>query len=348
MVNSQFCRTIECVPNFSEGRDISVINRIVDEIIAVDGVRVLNVDVGKDANRTVVTFLGEPEAVCEAAFRAVKKAAELIDMSKHKGEHPRFGATDVLPLVPISGITMEEVVVYAHKLGQRIGTELGIPVYFYEFAALEEKRRNLATCRANEYEGLPQKIANPEWKPDCGSATFNEIICKSGAIALGARNFLIAYNINLDTKSVKLANSIAFDIREKGRVKREGNQIVKDENGKPIYTPGLLKGVKGMGWYIEEYGIAQVSFNITDIVTAPIHIVFELAREQAAKLGISVTGSELIGAVPINVLLDAGRYFLQKQNRSTEIADEEILKTAIESLGLEDLAPFNAETKIIK
>jgi len=339
---------IECVPNFSEGRDKSVINRIVDAIKTVNGVQVVDIYVGKATNRSVVTFLGEPETVCEAAFRAVRKASELIDMSRHKGEHPRFGATDVLPLVPVSDITMEETVVYAHKLGQRIGTELNIPIYFYEFAATEEKRRNLANCRAGEYENLPQKLINPDWKPDCGPAAFTETVIRSGATALGARNFLIAYNINLNTTSAKVANSIAFDIREKGRIKRENNQIVCDKNGNPVYTSGLLKGVKGMGWYIEEYGIAQLSFNITDIAAAPIHRVFELSSERATMRGISVTGSELVGLVPLNVLLDAGKYFLQKQNSSTEITDEEILKIAVKSLGLDELTTFNPKEKIIE
>ncbi|MDR0811505.1 MAG: glutamate formimidoyltransferase [Paludibacter sp.] len=345
-------RIIECVPNFSEGRDMTVINRIVDEIKTVDGVQVIDIDAGRATNRTVVTFVGEPEAVVEAAFRAVKKAAELIDMSKHKGEHPRFGATDVLPLVPVRGISMYETVTLAHALGKRIGTELGIPIYFYEFAATEERRRNLAACRAGEYEGLPQKIVNPEWKPDCGAAEFNETVRRSGAIALGARNFLIAYNVNLNTTSTRWANSIAFDIREKGRVRREGNSLtgktVKDENGEPIYTPGLLKGVKGIGWYIEEYGIAQLSYNITDISKTSMHEVFELSCERAATRGIRVTGSELVGVAPLQALLDAGKYFLRKQHRSTGIADEEILKIAVKSLGLDEFAPFDPKKKIIE
>ncbi|MDR0541261.1 MAG: glutamate formimidoyltransferase [Dysgonamonadaceae bacterium] len=343
---------IECVPNFSEGRDRTIINRIVDEIKSVDGVQVIDIDPGKATNRTVVTFVGDPESVCEAAFRAVKKAAELIDMSRHKGEHPRFGATDVLPLIPVNGITMEETVEYARKLGQRIGNELGIPVYCYEFAASEEKRRNLANCRAGEYEGLPQKLVNPGWKPDFGPAEFTETVRRSGATALGARNFLIAYNVNLNTTSTRWANSIAFDIREKGRVKREGNpltgKMVRDENGELVYTPGLLKGVKGIGWYIEEYGIAQLSFNITDIAEAPMHRVFELACERAAVRGIRVTGSELVGVAPLHALLDAGKYFLRKQRRSTGISDEEILKIAVKSLGLDELAPFDPKKKIIE
>ena len=345
-------RIIECVPNFSEGNNMEIINRIVDEINSLEGVKVIDVDPGKATNRTVVTFVGSPDEVCEAAFRAVRKASELIDMSKHKGEHPRFGATDVLPLIPVKGITMEETVEYARKLGMRIGEELGIPIYFYEFAATEEKRRNLANCRAGEYEGLPQKIADPAWKPDFGASAFNEVVRKSGAIALSARNFLIAYNVNLNTTSTRWANSIAYDIREKGRVKREGNpltgKIIKDEQGNKVYTPGLLKGVKGIGWYIEEYGIAQLSFNITDISVASMHQVFELACERAALRGIRVTGSELIGVIPLKAMLEAGKYFLLKQKRSTGISDDEILKIAVKSLGLDELAPFDPKKKIIE
>lgn len=343
---------IECVPNFSEGRDLGIINKILEVIKSVDGVKLIDVDPGKATNRTVVTFVGEPETVCEAAFRAVKMASEVIDMSKHHGEHPRFGTTDVLPLIPIKGITMEETAEYAHKLGKRIGEELGIPIYFYEFAATEEKRRNLANCRAGEYEGLPQKITNSEWKPDFGPAKMTPQVVKSGAIALSARNFLIAYNVNLNTTSTRWANSIAFDIREKGRVKREGNsltgKIVKDENGNSVYIPGLLKGVKGIGWFIEEYGITQLSFNITDTNAASMHQVFELACERAALRGIRVTGSELVGVVPLQAMLDAGKYFLRKQHRSTGISDEEILKIAVKSLGLDELTPFDPKKKIIE
>ena len=345
-------RIIECVPNFSEGNNMDVINLIVNEIKSVNGVKVIDVDPGKATNRTVVTFVGTPEEVCEAAFRAVKKASELIDMSKHKGEHPRFGATDVLPLIPVKGITMEETIEYAHKLGKRIGDELGIPIYFYEFAATEEKRRNLANCRAGEYEGLPQKLQYPNWKPDFGPTEFNEVVRKTGAIALGARNFLIAYNVNLNTTSTRWANSIAYDIREKGRVKREGNtltgKIIKDELGNKVYSPGLLKGVKGIGWYIEEYGIAQLSFNITDITVVSMHQLFELACERAALRGIRVTGSELVGVIPLKAMLEAGKYFLRKQKRSTGISDNEILKIAVKSLGLDELAPFDPKKKIIE
>jgi len=345
-------RIIECVPNFSEGNNMEIINRIVDDINSVEGVKVIDIDPGKATNRTVVTFVGSPDEVCEAAFRAVKKASELIDMSKHKGEHPRFGATDVLPLIPVKGITMEETVELARKLGMRIGEELGIPIYFYEFAATEEKRRNLANCRAGEYEGLPQKLADPPWKPDFGASAFNEVVRKTGAIALSARNFLIAYNVNLNTTSTRWANSIVYDIREKGRVKREGNtltgKIIKDENGNKVYNPGLLKGVKGIGWYIEEYGIAQLSFNITDISIVSMHQVFELACERAALRGIRVTGSELVGVIPLMAMLDAGKYFLRKQKRSTGISDDEILKIAVKSLGLDELAPFDPKKKIIE
>ena len=345
-------RIIECVPNFSEGNNPDIINSIARAIKSVGGVKLIDIDPGKATNRTVMTFVGSPDEVCEAAFRAVKMASELIDMSRHKGEHPRFGATDVLPLIPVKGITMEETMEYARKLGKRIGEELGIPIYFYEFAATEEKRRNLANCRAGEYEGLPQKLTDPAWIPDAGPAEFNETVRKSGAIALSARNFLIAYNVNLNTTSTRWANSIAYDIREKGRVKREGStltgKIARDEQGNKIFTPGLLKGVKGIGWYIEEYGIAQLSFNITDISVVSMHQVFELACERAALRGVRVTGSELVGVIPLKPMLDAGKYFLRKQKRSTGISDEEILKIAVKSLGLDELAPFDPKKKIIE
>ena len=343
---------IECVPNFSEGNDMIIINMITDQIKSLGGVKLIGVDPGKATNRTVVTFVGTPVEACEAAFRAVKKAAELIDMRKHKGEHPRFGATDVLPLVPVSNITMEETVIYARKLARRIGEELGIPVYCYEFAADREKRRNLASCRSGEYEGLQKKITSPDWKPDFGPAEFNESVARSGATAVGARNFLIAYNVNLNTTSARRANAIAFDIREKGRIKREGGsltgKIVKDDKGNPVYEPGMLKCVKGIGWYIEEYGIAQLSFNLTDITVTPMHQVFEAACKKAEEKGLRVTGSELVGAIPLQAMLDAGKYFLKKQKRSTGISDREILKIAVRSLGLEDLGPFEPEKKIIE
>lgn len=343
---------IECVPNFSEGNDTQILKQIADVIKSVNGVKLLDIDSGKAANRTVFTFIGGPEPVCEAAFQAAKKAAELIDMSRHHGEHPRFGATDVLPLIPIKNITMDEVVVYARKLGKRIGDELGIPGYFYEFASTEEKRRNLAACRAGEYEGLPKKLTNPDWKPDFGPAEFTETARKSGATALGARNFLIAYNVNLNTTSADLANDIVFDIREKGRIKREGHPMtgdaVKDAEGKAAYTPGLLKAVKGIGWYIEEYGIAQLSFNLTDTTVTPLHRLFETACERAAVRGVRVTGSELVGMIPLQIMLDTGRHFLRKQGQSTDIPEKDIIKIAVKSLGLDDLAPFDPKKKIIE
>ncbi|MGF7140818.1 glutamate formimidoyltransferase [Roseimarinus sediminis] len=343
---------IECVPNFSEGNNMQIIRQITDEIEALEGVRLIDVDPGKATNRTVVTFVGTPDEVCEAAFRAVKKAAQLIDMSKHKGEHPRFGACDVCPLVPVSGISMEETVEYARRLAQRIGEELNIPVYCYEFAALEEKRRNLASCRSGEYEGLPKKLSNPEWKPDFGPASFTTQVARSGATAVSARNFLVAYNVNLNTTSTRRANAIAFDIREKGRVKREGGslsgKIICDEKGNPVFEPGLLKKVKGIGWYIEEFGIAQLSFNLTDISVTSVHEVFEAACKQAEARGLRVTGSELVGVIPLSAMLDAGKYFLRKQQRSTGVSDEEIIKIAVKSLGLDELKPFDPKKKIIE
>jgi glutamate formiminotransferase/formiminotetrahydrofolate cyclodeaminase len=345
-------KLIECVPNFSEGRDMQLIGSITEEIEKVEGVRLIGVDPGKATNRTVVTFVGSPEEVCEAAFRAVKKAAELIDMSKHRGEHPRFGATDVCPLVPVAGITMEEVVVYARRLAQRISEELLIPVYCYEFAAFEEKRHNLASCRQGEYEGLPRRIASTDWKPDFGPAQWNAQIARTGATAVGARNFLIAYNVNLNTTSIRRANAIAFDVREKGRVKREGDpftgKIIRDENGDPVCEPGLLKTVKAIGWFIEEYGIAQISMNLTDLSVTPLHKAFDTVCEQAAARGLRVTGSELVGVVPLSAMIDAGKYFLGKQKRSTGIPEKEIIKIAVRSLGLDDLAPFDPEKKIIE
>jgi len=340
---------IECVPNFSEGRDKKIIRQITDAIQSVDGIKLLNVDPGKDTNRTVVTFVGEPEQVIEAAFRGVKMAAQLIDMSKHKGEHPRFGATDVCPLIPIANITMEETIGYARKLAQRIGEELGISVYCYEFAASNESRQSLATCRAGEYEGLKEKLANPEWKPDFGPDVMNE---KSGATAVGARNFLIAYNVNLNTTSVRRANSIAFDVREAGRVIREGDlvtgKIVNVENGEPLRIPGTLKKVRAIGWFIKEYGIAQISMNLTDITVTSMHQAFDEVVERARERGIRVTGSELIGVIPLQAMLDAGKYFLRKQQRSVGIPDEEIIKIAVKSLGLDELAPFDPKKRIIE
>ena len=343
---------IECVPNFSEGNDLTIIKKITSQIETVDGVKLIDVDPGKATNRTVVTFVGSPDKVCEAAFLAVKKAQELIDMRKHKGEHPRFGATDVLPLVPVSNISMEETVKYARKLAERIGNELSIPTYCYEFAAHEEKRKNLANCRSGEYEGLPERLTSADWGPDYGPKEFTGSVARSGATAVSARNFLIAYNINLNTTSTRRANAIAFDLREKGRVKREGDsltgKIIKDEKGKPVYEPGLLKCVKGIGWYIEEYGISQLSFNLTDITVTSVHEVFEAACKRAETRGIRVTGSELVGVIPLQAMLDAGKYFLKKQKRSTGISDDEIIKIAVKSLGLDDLAPFDPKKKIIE
>ncbi|GET31190.1 hypothetical protein PbJCM13498_00530 [Prolixibacter bellariivorans] len=342
-------RIIECVPNFSEGRDLSVIKKITDTIELVKGVKLLDVDPGHATNRTVVTFVGEPELVIEAAFQAIKKAAGLIDMSKHSGEHPRFGATDVCPLVPVSGISMEETVEYARQLGKRVGDELGIPVYAYEFAAFTEKRKSLAFCRSGEYEALPDKLKHPEWKPDFGPAEF---VPRTGAIAIGARNFLVAYNINLNTTSTRRANAIAFDVREAGRVKREGNpvtgKIAKDANGEPVRIPGTLKKVRAIGWYIEEYGVAQISMNLTDLTVTPVHVAFDEVCRSAESRGIRVTGSELVGIMPLKYILDAGRYFLRKQNRSTGIPEREIIKIAVKSLGLDELQPFDPDKKIIE
>ncbi|MCI5055639.1 MAG: glutamate formimidoyltransferase [Flavobacteriales bacterium] len=342
---------IECVPNISEGRDPEKIREIYSVVEKVEGVKLLDVDPGFATNRTVITFAGAPENVIEAAFQLVKRASELIDMSKHSGEHPRFGATDVCPLVPISGISMEETVQYAHKLGKRIGDELGIPGYFYENAANEEKRRNLANCRSGEYEGLAGKLTDPNWKPDFGPAEFVKAK-HTGAIAVSARDFLVAYNINLNTTSTRRANAIAFDIREGGRVKREGNPItgkkVLDENGEPVRIPGSLKAVKGIGWYIEEYGIAQISLNLTNVSITPVHVAFDEACKKATERGIRVTGSELVGLIPLKSMIDAADYFLKKQNRSLGISEEEKIKIAVKSLGLDDLKPFNPQEKIIE
>ena len=340
---------IECVPNFSEGRDMTIIKQITDEIVSVDGVKLLDVDPGKATNRTVVTFVGPPKAVVQAAFLAIKKAGEVIDMSKHKGEHPRMGATDVCPLIPIANITMEEVAEYAHQLGKMAGEVLDIPFYMYESAATRPERKNLATVRAGEYEGLVQKLQNSEWQPDYGPAKFNP---KTGATAIGARDFLIAYNVNLNTTSVRRANSIAFDVREKGRVKREGNpvsgKILRDENGEPLRVPGSCKSVKAIGWFIEEYGIAQISMNLTNINDTPLHKAFEACFESANRRGMRVTGSELVGLVPLKVMLEAGRYFLKKQNRSLGVSETELIKIAVKSLGLDELGSFDPQQKIIE
>ncbi|MBK7394616.1 MAG: glutamate formimidoyltransferase [Chloracidobacterium sp.] len=345
-------KLIECVPNFSEGRDMAVMKQITDEIDRVEGVKLLDVDPGYSTNRTVVTFVGTPDEVVEAAFQAVKKAQELIDMRRHKGDHPRFGATDVCPLIPISGVTMEETAEYARALGKRIGEELGIPVYAYENAATEEKRRNLANCREGEYEGLKDKMSSADWKPDFGPSDFNESVARSGAVAVGARDFLIAVNFNLNTTSTRRANAIAFDVREKGRTKREGNpitgKIVTDEAGEPVMLPGTLKGTKAIGWYIAEYGIAQVSMNITNLAETPLHIAFEEVREKARNRGLRVTGLEIVGLVPKKAIIDAGKYYLAKQGRSLGITEAETIKIAIKSMGLDDLKPFVAAEKIIE
>lgn len=340
---------IECVPNFSEGRDMSVIKAITDEIEKVEGVKLLDVDPGKATNRTVVTFVGTPDKVVDAAYLAIKKAAELIDMSKHSGEHPRMGATDVCPMIPISNITMEETVVYAEKLAARVGSDLNIPVYLYESAAKKPERKNLATIRSGEYEGIAKKIVTPEWAPDYGHATFN---ANAGNTAIGARDFLVAYNVNLNTTSVRRANAVAFDVRENGRVKREGNpvtgNILRDDNGDPLRVPGKLKSVKAIGWFIEEYGIAQISMNLTDINITQLHTAFEAVRDSANARGMRVTGSELVGLVPKKVLIDAGKFFLSKQERSLGISDMEIMKIAVKSLGLDELGDFDPKKKVIE
>ena len=343
---------VECVPNISEGRDVEKIRIISSVVEEIDGVKLLNIDPGKATNRTVITFVGEPQQVIDAAFLLIKKAQELIDMRKHSGEHPRMGATDVCPLVPITNISMEECVKWAHKLGKRVGKELGIPIYHYEAAANEEKRKNLANCRQGEYEGLSKKLVDSKWKPDFGPAEFNTSVERSGATAISARDFLVAYNINLNTTSTRRANAVAFDIREAGRIKREGGgilgEIIKDKNGKPLKTPGLFKAVKGIGWFIEEYGVAQISYNLTNINISPLHEVFEKTCERAIARGMRVTGSELVGLVPKKVLIDAGKYFLKRQARSTGIHESEIMKIAIKTLGLDELSPFKPEERVIE
>lgn len=345
-------RIIECVPNFSEGRDKQVIRQITAAIEAVGGVKLLDVDPGEATNRTVVTFVGEPEAVVEAAFEGVKKAAELIDMRKHKGAHPRMGATDVLPLIPIAGITLEECAALSRQLAERIAKELNIPTYCYEAAAFTPERRNLAVCRKGEYEALPEKLAHKESAPDFGARPFDEGVARTGATVVGARDFLIAVNYNLNTTSTRRANAIAFDVREKGRPMREGGSPVgkplKDADGNPLMQPGTLKATKAIGWFIEEYGIAQVSMNITDIATTPLHVAFDEVCRKADARGVRVTGTEIVGLVPKRALLEAGRYFLKKQERSTGIAEREIIRIAIKSMGLDDLKPFNADEKVIE
>ena len=344
-------RIIECVPNYSEGRDKGIIDQIVAAIAAVEGVKVLDVDPGEATNRTVVTFVGEPEPVLEAAFKGAEKAKELIDMRFHHGAHPRSGATDVLPLIPVSGITLEECAVLARGLAERLYRELGIPCYCYEAAAFTPERRNLAVCRAGEYEALPEKMADPARKPDFGGA-YDEVAAKAGATNVGARNFLIAVNYNLNTTSTRRAMAVAFDVREKGRKAREGGsltgKLLKDEKGEQIWIPGTLKGCKAIGWYIDEYGIAQVSMNITDIDQVPLHVAYEEVCRAAAARGLKVTGVEIVGLVPKRVLIDAGKFYLEKQQRSLGISEEEIIKIAVKSMSLDDLKPFNPKEKVIE
>ncbi len=340
---------IECVPNFSEGVDLNIIKQITNEVESVEGVKLLNVDPGKATNRTVVTFVGKPEAVIQAAFLAIKKAGELIDMSRHKGEHPRMGATDVCPLIPISNISMAETAAYAHKLAKRVGEELHIPVYLYEEAQADKKRSNLSVIRNGEYEGFFKKITLPEWKPDFGPAQMDE---KRGATVIGARDFLVAYNVNLNTTSTRRANSVAFDVREAGRVLREGNpltgKIITNADGSPKSIPGTLKAVKAIGWYIEEYGICQISMNLTNINITPVHIAFDEVSKKAAERGLRVTGSELVGLIPLKAMLDAGKHFLKKQQRSTGVSEKELIKIAVKSMGLDELTPFKPEERIIE
>lgn len=328
---------IECVPNFSEGKDTFVIRKITDAIENVKGIKLLHVDSGKSANRTVITFVGSPDVVVEAAFQGIKEASLLIDMSIHKGEHPRVGATDVCPLIPVANISMDETVEYAHKLAKRVGEELNIPVYCYEYAAKHEIRRSLSSCRSGQYEGLQQKLDNPNWKPDYGPDTMNT---KSGATIIGARNFLIAYNVNLDTTSVSIANEIASEIRESGKIERK--------DGNPVRIPGKLLKVKAIGWYIDEYGIAQVSTNLTDSETTSIHVVYEEVQKNAERRGVRVTGSELIGLIPLKAILETGNYFLKKQKKSTEISETEKIDFAVKTLGLDELKPFNPQERIIE
>ena len=338
---------IECVPNFSEGRDPAVIRQITAVIESVEGVKLLDVDSGKATNRTVVTFVGAPEAVVEAAFLAIRKAGEVIDMRQHSGEHPRMGATDVCPLIPIAHISMEETVDWARRLGERVGRELNLPIFLYEAAASRPERRNLATIRAGEYEGLAEKLQQSDWQPDFGPARFD---AQRGATVVGARDFLIAYNVNLNTTSVRRANSVAFDIREKGRVLHDvqTGKPLKDDQGEPLRQPGLLQGVKAIGWYIEEYGVAQISMNITDTRSTSLHQAFEACCTSAQQRGMRVTGSELVGLVPLAVMLDAGRYFLRKQQRSVGVSEAELIKIAVKSMGLDELSPFDPQRKIIE
>jgi glutamate formiminotransferase / formiminotetrahydrofolate cyclodeaminase len=343
---------IECVPNISEGNNEAIINQVVAEIEKVEGVKLLDVDPGKTTNRTVITFVGEPEQVCQSAFLVVKKAQELIDMRNHHGDHPRFGATDVCPLIPVANITMEEVVELARKLAQRIATELEIPVYCYESAAYKPERKNLAVCRQGEYEALRDRLSKEDQAPDYGPKVWSEKVAKSGATAVGARDFLLAVNYNLNTTSTRRANAIAYDVREKGRMKREGGKPngkpVLDEKGNKIWIPGTLKGTKAIGWYIEEYGIAQVSMNITNTTLAPLHVCFDEVSAKAQARGVRVTGVEVVGLIPKKTLIDAGKYYLAKQQRSLGVSEKELVKIAIKSMGLDDLKPFNPEEKVIE
>lgn len=338
-------RIIECVPNFSEGRDPVVIAQIAAAIKKVLGVVLLDIDPGKDANRTVITFVGDPESVVEAAFQAIKRAAAVIDMRRQQGAHPRIGATDVCPLIPVSGVSMEEVIACAHQLAKRVGEELNIPVYLYENAAFLPERKNLAAIRAGEYEGLEHRMENILWKPDFGKAEFNP---RAGATVIGAREFLVAYNVNLNTSSVKLANAIAYDVREKGRIKKENGKIITGENGKPVWTPGLLKAVKAIGWYMDEYGFAQVSMNLVNLNITPLHIAFETCCKCAEKRGVKVTGSELIGLIPLQALLDTGRYALQIQRQLAEVNDAALIQAAIRFLGLDSIRPFDPRKKVLE
>ena len=345
-------RIIECVPNFSEGRNMDIIKQITNEIEKHKGVILLDVDPGEATNRTVVTFVGSPEAVCDAAYDAVKRAGELIDMRQHHGAHPRMGATDVLPLIPVSGITLEECAELARQLAKRLAEEARIPCYCYEASAFKPERKNLAVCRAGEYEALPEKLATPEKAPDFGARPFDEGVARTGCTAVGARDFLIAVNYNLNTTSTRRANAIAFDVREKGRPMREGGLLtgkpLKDADGKTIMQPGTLKATKAIGWFIDEYGIAQVSMNMTNLNVTPLHVAFDEVCRAAAARGVRVTGTEIVGLVPKKTLIDAGNYFLEKQQRSTGIPEEDIMKIAIKSMGLDDLKPFNPREKVIE
>ncbi|MDR2564038.1 MAG: glutamate formimidoyltransferase [Prevotellaceae bacterium] len=340
---------LECVPNFSEGRDFDIIRQICNEVERLAGVKLLNVDSGYSANRTVLTFAGNPEAVCEAAFRAMQKAGELIDMSKHCGTHPRTGATDVCPLIPLDGASMEEAVIYARKLAEKVGVELGIPVYCYEAAAFDLRRKNLAYCRRGEYEGLKTRISSEEGKPDFGPSVFDERIARTGLTSIGARDFLLAVNFNLNTTSAKLAKAIALDVREKGRIKPSAGEISKDADEKPARIPGSLKATKAIGWYIDEYGIAQVSMNITDLAVCPLHVAFDEVCRKANERGVRVTGAEIVGLTPKQALMEAGKHYLSNRNeKPSSASEEELIRIAIESMRLDELRPFVPDEKLIE